>query len=290
MKGLIAKFIQNFISRGQYLTFKRKIQEFANKRFPSIDEKKFKEILTNKLKLKQGDSVFIHSSVDQLNINFEPTKILMLLLDVVGEKGTILFPSWHFLNRAEVFFEGNPPDFNVKKTRSKLGFLSEWARMNKKSKRSLHPTNSIVAIGKDADFYLSTHQNDIYPCGIESPFYKLIVKKGKIIGLGVDVNNLTFLHCLEDVEPSLFPFRTRTEKVFDIQVINQAGEKEIVKTLLAHENIGNRNVIKFFKKHISASKCFRLRVSGSNFFTTEAQPLNEELILQAKKGNTIYNS
>ena len=63
-----------------------------------------------------------------------------------------------------------------------------------------------------------------------------------------------------------------------------------MKTLLAHENSGNRNVIKFFKKHISASKCFRLRVSGSNFFTTEAQPLNKELILQAKKGNTIYNS
>jgi aminoglycoside 3-N-acetyltransferase len=289
MKGLILKLIQIFISRGKYLTIKRKFQKISNSRFPSIDENKFKEILVNELNLKIGDSVFIHSSVDQLNINFEPTKILNFLLETVGENGTVLFPSWHFLNRAEVFFNGNPPDFNVLKTRSKLGFLSEWARMDKRSKRSLHPTNSIVAIGKDAEFYLSTHHNGIYPCGIDSPFYKLIEKRAKIIGLGVDVNNLTFLHCLEDVEPFLFPFRTRTEKLFDIQVINYDGEKKVIKTLLAHENIGNRNVIKFFKKHISSSKCLRFRLSGSSFFTTEAKSLNEELMVQAKKGNNIYN-
>lgn len=290
MKGLISKIIQIFVSRGQYLKIKRKFHQIYNNRFPSIDENKFREILVNKLNLKSGDSVFIHSSVDQLNINFDATKILNLLLEVVGEDGTLLFPSWHFLNRAEVFFQGNPPDFNVKRTRSKLGFLSEWARLDKRSKRSLHPTNSVVAIGKDADYYLSTHHKGIYPCGVESPFYKLIEKKAKIIGLGVDVNNLTFLHCLEDVEPSLFPFKTRTEKLFDIQVINQFGEKEIVQTFLAHENIINRNVIKFFKKYISSSKCSRFRVLGSRFFTTQAEILNKELILQSKKGNNIYNT
>lgn len=289
MKGLIIKAIKNVVPRGKFLIIKRKLHELKKKRFSPINENDFKKIIVDKFDLKTGDIVFVHSAVGDLNIDFPATRILDLLLEIVGNEGTLLFPCWQFLNRAEDHFKGEHKDFDVRKTRSKLGFLTEWVRMNKSSKRSLHPCNSIVAIGKDADQFLSEHHHDIYPCGFKSPFYKLIEKKAKIVGLGVDVNNLTFVHCVEDVEPNLFKIKTRTERVYEIDVINGEGNREIVKTVLANKEIGNRDPIKFFDRHISEDKCYRFRSSGSNFFMTKADVLHKELIIQAKKGNTIYS-
>ena len=289
MTGLIVKAIKYFLPRGKFLIMKRKLQELKKKRFLAINEVAFKKILVSKFNLKSGDIVFVHSAVGDLNINFPATRILDLLLETIGDKGTLLFPCWQFLNRAEDHFKGEHKDFDVRKTRSKLGFLTEWARMNKSSKRSLHPCNSIVAIGRDTDHFLSEHHQDIYPCGIKSPFYKLIEKKAKIIGLGVDVNNLTFVHCAEDIEPDLFSIKTRSDKIHEISVINQEGLKEIVKTVLADKEIGKRDPIKFFDKYISNDKCLRFRSSGSSFFMAQANILHKELIIQAKKGNTIYS-
>lgn len=289
MGAVIAKIIQIFLSRGKYLVLKRKLKEFIKKRYSPITEEAFKKLLTDSCSLKSGDVVFVHSAIGNLNIDFPPAKILDLLLEVIGEEGTVLFPCWHFLNRAEDFHQGEHPIFDVRKTRSKLGFLTEWARMNKKSKRSLHPTNSIVAIGKDANHFVFEHHQDIYPCGVKSPFYKLIKAKAKIIGLGVDVDNLSFLHCIEDVDPSLFNVKIRTEKVYEIEVINEVGENQIVKTVLADKEIGRRDPIKFFNNYIRKETCLRFSDSGSSFFMTRADLLNEELITQAKKGNTIYS-
>lgn len=289
MIGTIAKVIQTIIPRGKYLVLKRKFQELKKKRYSPISEEAFRNILLKQFLIKRGDVVFVHSAVGDLNIDFEPTKLLDIIIDVIGAEGTVLFPAWHFLNRAEDYYAENPPIFNVKKTRSKLGFLTEWARMNKQSKRSLHPTNSIVAIGKDAEYFVADHQLAKYPCGDKSPFYKLIGAKAKIIGLGVDVNNLTFLHCIEDVEPELFNIKTRTDQVHKIEVLDDQGKKIVVKTVLADKEIGKRDPILFFNRFIKNDKCLRLRISGSNFFMVNADVLHEELRYQAEKGNTIYS-
>ena len=61
------------------------------------------------------------------------------------------------------------------------------------------------------------------------------------------------------------------------------------KTVLANKEIGKRDPIKFFNNYIPKEKCVRFLESGSSFFTTRADLLNEELIAQAKKGNSIYS-
>ena len=50
-------------------------------------------ILKENLNIKKNDIVFIHSSVDNLNLDFPFYKIINIILEIVGENGTILFPS-----------------------------------------------------------------------------------------------------------------------------------------------------------------------------------------------------
>ena len=121
-----------------------------------------------------------------------------MLIEIVGEEGTLIFPAWHFNYRAEDYLNKDLI-FDLKRSPSAMGLLSELARRNKMAYRSVHPTTSIVAIGKYAKELTEEHQNSIYPCGEKSPYYKMMKYNAKIIGLGVTSHFVSFLHCPEDV-------------------------------------------------------------------------------------------
>ena len=70
-----------------------------------MSEDDFKRVLEKECGLVKGDVVFVHSSIDKLNIDFPFYKIIVLLQEVVGETGTLLYPCWHFRERAEEYLK-----------------------------------------------------------------------------------------------------------------------------------------------------------------------------------------
>lgn len=257
-----------------------------------LGRNKFKDIedvLCNRMGIKKGDTVFVHSSIEKLNIDFEPSEVFKLLLDIVGEEGTLLFPCWHFKTRAEEYFSKPHKTFNVRRTRSKMGYLTEFARLQTFSVRSLHPTNSIVAVGKHAEIIIKEHHKDIYPCGNYSPFYRMMNYDAKIIGLGVDVDNMSFLHCVEDVENDTFPLETRMNKVYSEPVIDIDGKETFVDVLVPSDKISDRNPRQFFTRHVSENICNRFKIKGAEFFCADSVKLYDKLSELHKRGITIYN-
>ncbi len=111
---------------------------------------------------------------------------------------------------------------------------------------------------------------------------------GIIIGLGVGTYNLSFVHCVEDVIKEQFPFKTRKEKVFDCRIRDYTGDIQNVKTFVAHEGIGDRDIPIYIKKHIPDSVCKDLRINGSNFFYAKSQLLFDKMKALAKENITIY--
>jgi aminoglycoside 3-N-acetyltransferase len=256
--------------------------------YRSIDEKEFIDILTNKLKLERGDVVFVHSSIDRMNISLSPYRILSLLIEAVGEEGTLLFPGWHFSERAEDYIQKGKV-FDVRKSPSAMGLISELARRHPEAKRSLHPTNSIIAIGKEADYLIKDHGTSIYPCDETSPFYKMLEFNAKIIGLGVTTEFLSFVHCPEDVLKEKFPYPTRSQEVFSTTVVDWKGKVHETKTLVANKAIAQRNIPKFIRKHIPTSTVKQFTLRKNRFFLAEADLLYKELIRLANQGITIYS-
>ncbi len=269
--------------------FLRKHYYTVNRRlYPPMDEEAFLRLLTGKLEIKKGMAVYVHSSIDKLNIAFSAFRLLELLLEAVGEEGTLVFPCWHYRGRAEDFLRQPGAVFNVKKSPTAMGLLPELARRHKQAVRSLHPTASTVAIGKMAEELVKDHPYDPYPNGKKSPLYKIIQYNGKIIGLGEKTLSLSFVHVIEDFMREKFPLQTLSDRPIDCKVIDYQGKEHFFKTLVPHKNIANRDIPGFFKKNISKKAASSFKYKGTNFFTIEPQRLFDEMKSLAEKGKTIY--
>ncbi|MBA3705254.1 MAG: AAC(3) family N-acetyltransferase [Bacteroidetes bacterium] len=191
-----------------------------------------KQHLVNDLKkigLKQGDSVLVHSSLSKIGFVEGGAKTVVdALYEVISDTGTLLFPAFPAAGRNKTYLEKNP-FFDIKKTPSQMGSITEYFRKLDNVHRSFHPTDSVCAKGPLAEYYTNTHFNQLTPYNEHSPFRKLCSKGGKILMLGTTLNGAcTNLHTLEDAVDFKFP--VYDQKVFEVIMIAATGEKSIMKT------------------------------------------------------------
>lgn len=257
--------------------------------FPPLDEQKFRKLLSDKLEIKKGMVVYIHSSIDKMNLNFSAFQLLELLLDFVGPEGTLVFPCWHYTGRAEDHLSQPDAVFKVRKSPTTMGLLPELARRHKQAVRSMHPTSSIVAIGAKAHQLIDEHHLDIYPNGIKSPLYKTTHYDSRIIGLGEKVVSLSFVHVIEDILKEKFPIQTLSTKVSKAKVIDQNASEFFIETLIPHKNISRRDTPGFFDKNITSDACKSFSFKGVNYFTANPKVLFQQMEKLAKEGHTIYD-
>lgn len=258
-------------------------------RLPQLTEKEFTNILTNNFRLESGDVVYLHSSVDRLNLAFPFYRILPLIQAVIGNEGTVLFPSYP--NRSpvssyEYLRAGNV--FDIRSTPSYTGLLTELGRRHPNAVRSLHPTKSVCAIGPRAEELVSTHQLSPYPYDRLSPYYKLIDCKAKIVGVGVWTEYLSFVYCVDDAMKANPPVRTYHPEIFRAKCINYRGEQEIVETYAHDMRRCIHDIPKFMKKYVPAEVSEDILVRGMRFFRADARRLFDLMVPLAERGITVY--
>lgn len=273
--------------RKRLIKLKTDIDRRKIAKLPLLNQNDFVDIITNRLQVQKGDLVMIHSSLDRLNLNFSSFDSLDILLDIVGEEGTLVFPTFPKLTSSKFLEEGHT--FNIRKTPSYTGLLSELARRHKKAIRSLHPTKSVVAIGKLANEITSGHNLSPYPYEANSPFAKLGKMGGKIIGLGVKTTYLSAVHVVDDIEREIFPINPYLPKLFQAECIDYNGETIIVPTFAHDMKKMNFNLPKYFANEIPKSVCEDINFSGMNFFRADAAKMLEVMTEKARKGVTIYS-
>jgi aminoglycoside 3-N-acetyltransferase len=264
----------------------RKVRDARLRLKTPLSETQFVQILVNELGVRQGDTVFVHSSIDQLNLAFPFYRVLPMLRDLVGAGGTLLFPtyprlsSYEFLRRGEVF--------DVRKTPSYTGILSEVARRQPDAVRSLHPTKSVCAMGPAAEELTRDHHRSAYPYDACSPYYRITEFGGKIVGTGVSTANLSFVHCVDDALKEHFPVQPYHAQLFAATCINGARNKVIVKTYAHDLRKMNHNIPRFMKTYVSSDACIDLKLNGMKFFRADARRLFDEMSGLAATGKTIY--
>jgi aminoglycoside 3-N-acetyltransferase len=256
---------------------------------PPLTEKDFREILVTNLNLGEGDLVYVHSGMDGLNLEFPFYRILFLIREVIGASGTVLFPTYpnHRISSYEYLRQERV--FDVRRTPSYTGILTEFARRQRGAVRSLHPTKSVCAIGPNAAEITATHHLSPYPYDTCSPYYKLIAGGGKIVGLGATTNYISFGYCVDDAWKEKFPVRVYHEEIFAAPCINYDGERVIVRTY-AHDmrRVVHPDMPLFFKKYVSAEACRDLMVRGMRFFRADAAKLFAEMMSLAERDIIAY--
>jgi aminoglycoside N3'-acetyltransferase len=188
--------------------------------------KDFKDIIENKLKIKKGDTIIVHSSFGNLYADFSPEEAIKCLMSVVTESGNIIMPfyptghAYHWLKNNNVF--------DVFSSKSKMGILTQTFSEFRDVKISTHPVKAVVAWGKDRDFLISEHHKSLYPYDDKSPYYKtLFLNNSKTVGLGIEINS--FFHSCEDIfwkdKGKIYSKRT-----FDGKFRTYEGKTVVVKT------------------------------------------------------------
>lgn len=267
----------------------KKMQRARIERLPQLSESDFREILTEQLLLKTNDVVYVHSSIDRLNLGFPFYRILSLLREVIGEGGTVLFPTYPNLRMSSYDYLLRSEVFDVRRTPSYTGLLNEFARRQRGSVRSLHPTKSVCAIGPLADELTATHQQSPYPYDVCSPYYKLMDCGAKIVGLGVSTRNLSFVYCTDDALKDSFPVRVYHDRIFEVECVNYEGRTETVRTYAHDMRKIVHDVPGYMRKHISGTACQDLDIKGMSFFRADAARLFEEMLKLARDGITVYS-
>jgi len=264
----------------------QKAKQKAKETLPEITEDEFRKILTDHLHLRTGDLVMVHSGLGSLRRTFPFEQILPILLETIGERGTILFPTYPQLGSYDFLCSGKV--FDLRNSRSFTGGLTEAARLHPRAVRSLHPTKSVAAIGPLAEELCRDHHQSPYPYGAQSPYYKLTEHEGKIVGLGVSTARLSFVHTVDDALQDDFPVFPYHEKIFSAPCLDAAGNDCVVETY-AHDMAKMvHDVPPYMKAHIAADICRDFELFGAPFFFADAKRLFAEMVRLARDKTTIY--
>lgn len=160
------------------------------------------------LGIENGDTLFIHSSFKSLGpIEDGAGTVISALAAAVGRDGLILMPSFSLLPSREERIAS----WNIGKTPSTVGWLTEFFRRMSDTYRSNHYSHAIAARGKDAKAFVADHlRREGYDSpwdqppwgktyGIHSPMFRAYKANAKLLMLGVDYNSSTYIHFVEVV-------------------------------------------------------------------------------------------
>jgi len=153
------------------------------------------------LGVRPGGVLLVHASLRSLGLPPDlPDRAevaVAALLAALEPGGTLLMPalSYESVNTRQ-------PVFDVVRTPSCVGGLTEYFRTRPGALRSIHPTHSVSGFGPRAEELLSGHQQDVTPCGPFSPFSRLPVVDGQLLFLGCGMRPNTSMHAIEEhIEP-----------------------------------------------------------------------------------------
>lgn len=180
------------------------------------------------LGVKEDDLIIVHSSYNGLRgadqIEGGPEAVIAALKETV-KKGTLVIPTFSYEN---VSIDNRV--FDVENTPVCIGILPETMRLSNDVYRSVHPTHSLTAWGKDAEAITQNHQFDHTPVGVNSPLSEVYRRNGKIVLLGCPFARNTSLHGVEEMILPDYLFTTNYD--YDVTLANQ---EKITMNVLRHD-------------------------------------------------------
>lgn len=137
--------------------------------------------------VKPGDTIIVHTSYKSLGgVEGGADTVIDVMRELVGERGTVLFPAFNFQSWTETHY------WDVLETPSKMGMITELARLRPDAKRTPHPIYSFSVWGARADEFAAA--DDVEAYGPNSAFAHFHKSNGTIVSIGLDFNNTFSMH------------------------------------------------------------------------------------------------
>lgn len=142
------------------------------------------------LGVRPGDTVMVHSSLKSFGyVDGGADAVIDAFLKVIGPQGTLVMP---MMGRRE---PGEP--YDPGRTPASTGTIPETFRKRPGAIRSLHPTHSVAAFGRRAEWITRGHEKTT-PMGRPGPYGKLVELDAAYVFVGTGIGPCTLFHAFED--------------------------------------------------------------------------------------------
>jgi len=285
VRKILVKFINDSTKR------KLKKWEFKSKQklimaLPEIGEIELRNLLVDTLGVSKGDNLFVHASMSLLNTKLSSEEIFTIIKAIVGDKGSISVPC--FPRMSSMQFMNSKKKFDILNSPSGMGDFSEYVRKRADSNRSFHPTKSIASVGLDKEI-LNGHNLCEYPFGCDSPYHKMLKLKPKVLGLGVPMSYLSFVHIAEDMNPEGFPLQVNENKKYIKLSIDEAGHEVDINTYVHDMKVVVKaNPEKYVRNNLNKKYWKSSQWYLSPFFVVNGSELTEQINEDSINGITVY--
>ena len=140
--------------------------------------------------IRPGSLLQVHSSLSRFGyVEGGADTVVDALLEAVGPDGTVMMPTFNHSAAAI---------FDLRRSPSTNGIITEALRRRPEAKRSMHPTHPYAAIGPLAEKLVQGHLETL-TFGPECPLGRLARWGGRILLLGVGMNVNTCAHIGETI-------------------------------------------------------------------------------------------
>lgn len=218
-----------------------------------------------------------------------PDDLADAFIAAVGPAGHLLMVSLPYRSSALDYLQRSR-QFDVRKTPSMMGLVSEYFRRRAGVVRSLHPTHPILVLGPKADWFVADHPDCLHPCGPNTPFDRVFQANGKAVFLNVPLATFTFFHYLEHLVAPYLPFSVYTDTLFDVPVIDAQGNTRMVRTHVYTENTIRRRRFPILEEELRRRGHVRsARIGASRLLAVDVRDAVETVLAMHRAGRYFYD-
>lgn len=147
----------------------------------------------SRLGIDPKGTLLVHASMKSIGLVEGGADTVLDALSAYMAEGLLVMPThtWDKINQQN-------PKYSVQDTPSCVGILTELFRKRPGVARSLHPTHSAAALGKDAAAFTAGDEKMDTPCARGSVWGKLLDRRAAVLFIGVDLTRYTFIHGVEE--------------------------------------------------------------------------------------------
>ena len=286
------KWVPGFVVRGYRRMKKRKQQQWLKEQQQSGNGITLDQLVKNleAMGVRPGDHLMVHASLSALGyVQGGAPTVVEALKATVGKEGALLMPTSPVALLQWDYAQSHPV-FDVRNTPSALGKISETFRKGEDVVRSLHPTEPVAAWGAQAWDYVKDHTSRNTPYHQDSPYAKLMQRNGKILYIGVTLDNAgTHLHTLEDAVEVNLP--VYCPMPHDFTVIDYAGKTQTISTKIHNPEVSKLRrcdelLPLFFEKQV----CNRVKMGQADSLLFDAAKMFDTMVeAYERHGVTMYN-
>jgi aminoglycoside N3'-acetyltransferase len=180
------------------------------------------------LSIPRQGVLYVQSSVDWIQkAGYGASDMLSALLEWIGERGTLVMPSYPFHSTHVQYLESGVM-YDLRRTPAAIGLLPEIFRRTSGAVRSLDPDFCVTAYGRDAEAIVGTEPAGSDPFGTDSSYQRMLDRHATHVGLGVSLNTTSFIHLVDSRSESGYPEPVYLDRSFPMTILDAGGQSRTI--------------------------------------------------------------